>query len=75
MKVDSDIKMLRIECIYPKISIAQVNAYLKIFLEKDRNQYIESEEILERDESGIPTLKYIVEKYPMVTKRDRLFTI
>lgn len=50
-----------------------MDAALKIYKEEDSNQYIESEEILERDESGMPTLKYVVEKYPMVTKRERLF--
>ena len=75
MNVDGDIKMLRIECIYPQISIAQVDAHQRDSKEEDHNQYIESEVILERDENGMPTLKYIVEKYPMVTKRDRLFRI
>lgn len=64
--------MSRVEYSFPSISMPQVDEYFKKFKEQNRDPYLESMEIFERDERGMPSLYYIVTKIPMMTKRESI---
>ena len=69
---EGGIDMSRVEYSYPGVSMQQVDQYFINFKEMNKDPYLESMEIFERDERGMATFYRLVTKIPMMTKRESI---
>ena len=69
---DGGIDMSRVEYTYPGVSMKQVDNYFINFKEANKDPYLESMDVFERDERGMATFYYLVTKIPMMTRRESI---